>query len=185
MFRFDRKGRALADWWLRRLLQLALALIACLFLALSLARLLDISVVDWPRFALWMIENYNEALLAIGRGIVYLVSNFPAWLFDVVTIYLLIGALVRISIRDIALESERSYYDRPVDMWDDEWHRKGIEAARNAGKIESARFYLLWPVRFISDVRGGYWRLTPLRAGIYFGIVVAVLVLLSLVRRLA
>lgn len=176
----NRRRRALANWWFRRSLQLVLALVSCFFLTLSLARILNVNAVNWPAFAFWVLQTYNETLLDLGRAILYLLSNFPGWLFDVVAIYLLVGALVRIAIRDIALKSEKSFYDHPLDLWDDDWHKDGITDAKDAGKIESSRFYLLWPKRLASDVWGGYWSLTPLRVVIYFGLVVAIFLFLIL-----
>ncbi|MBM9595240.1 hypothetical protein [Roseitranquillus sediminis] len=175
----DRRQQALAAWWARRVVQFALALVTSFFLTLSLARVLGISAVDWPGVAGWVLGRYGDLLVWAGRTILWLISIVPPWFFDLVALYLLVGALVRIAVAEIALRSERAFYDRPLDVWDDAWHRDGIAQAREAGRVESARFYLLWPVRVLSDIRGGYWTLTPRRVAVRFGLVLLLLAALT------
>jgi hypothetical protein len=164
-------------WWARRILQYALAAIACFFLALSLARLLNVEIINWPKFLVWIVRGYGDLLLSIGKGIIFVLSNIPLGVFDLLTAYLLLGALTRLAIIDIGLTSEKSFLDRGSDHWNDDFVVNGIATARQATESESKWFYFFWPVRVYSDVHGKYFVLTPLRISIYFGIVVVILLL--------
>lgn len=165
-------------WWGRRITQYVLSGITCIFLVLSLARIFDVNLINWPAFLQWIAQSYGDALIWTGNTIINLLSSIPAVAFDVLTAYLLIGALMRLSVIDIGLKTEKNFLDRGPDFWDDQWLIEGIKETRKATNSEFNRFRFLWFIRLFSDLKGGkkYFKLTPIRMLIYLLIVIALFV---------
>lgn len=167
-------------WLLWRAVQYVLTGITCIFLVLSIARIINVSLVNWPYMAVWIINNYGDVLIWLGRTIIAILSNIPLIAFDCLTVYLLIGALTRLAIIDIGLKEEKNLLDLGPDFWNDQFVKDGIKEAREGWQSESKWFYLFWPVRVISDLRGGFFSLTPKLIIIYLGIVLVLFIVAAL-----
>jgi hypothetical protein len=89
------------------------------------------------------------------------------WMIDLATLYLVLGALMRLSIADIGLRSEQRFVERTTVM-SETFQEEGIQRAQKGTAREMKLFYILWPWRLWVDLRERiFWHLTPLRLGIY------------------
>ena len=164
------------QWWARRLFNYFTGIFVCLFLVLSVARIFNVNLVNWPAAAQFIAQKYGEILVWCGKLIITAISSVPVVVFDLITAYLLIGDLMRLSIIDIGMRSEKSFYDRkPTDM-DDEWWKGGVATAKRATREEARKYRLFWFIRLASDIKGRFWTLTPIRILIYLAFVAALFV---------
>jgi len=176
--------------WMWRLRVLSAVVLACIsvgLLAVSLARIFDVDLINWPWIAWWLVMHYegavlwvlglvSDAILAIGlETLARWVLAVPMTVFDLLAAYIFVGGLVRLAEIRLYLRSDLSTLQRGPDSSNDAWAQTSWRKRLAASK-DVTRKYVTWPARLVSDARLGFYHLTIVPTLQLFAVTVIVLV---------
>ncbi|WP_416877413.1 hypothetical protein [Litorimonas sp.] len=151
-------------WWVvRYILNLFVAVFTCFLLTLSISRLLNIDLVNWEGFLGWVLENFGENIADFVAWLIEVIKTGYLVVLNLITIYLIVGALMRLSVRNIGLHLEGVKIWRPTFKEKDFITPEQLRDDKRQELKEAKRHYFLWPERLRIDWKERHYSLSPLR----------------------